>query len=107
MDHLFNAGPQPDHIPDHPFFRCTRWDAIGSGWSFYHAPFSLSKMEKGYIFSRSDIKNYDDEIRHFLDWLRPYIAPVVGRCIGWTWYEEADQPTLLYCEAADETPETD
>jgi hypothetical protein len=44
--HLFSGGPRPDAgLPDHPFFKCSRWALIGSCSSFYHIPFSLSRYE--------------------------------------------------------------
>jgi transposase InsO family protein len=42
------------------------------------------------------LKNYDNEIKHFIDWLTPYIDQEDGECIGWSWYEEDDKPTLLF-----------
>lgn len=105
LRHLFSGGPRPDtDLPDHPFFECSRWAAIGSCSSYYHIPFSLSRYEDpnhpgrkgGYIFSRSDLKNYSDEIGQFLHWIDPYIDEEPGHCIGWEWYEEEDQPTLIF-----------
>ena len=47
------------------------------------------------LFSRSDLKNYDREIELFFDWLRPLTCALPGDCIGWQWYEEHDEPTLV------------
>lgn len=106
LNFLFNGGDweNPPATPDHPFFACARWVVIGRGCSFYHTPFALSKFSDGfddvgdrggYIFSRSDLKDYEDEIRTFIDWLTPYIDQPDGDCIGWEWYEEDERPTLL------------
>ena len=102
--HLFSGGALPTSLPDHPFFRCPRWNMIGRGSSFYHTPFALSRYgnqmgaigKGGHVFSRSDLKNYDGEIREFLDWVDPYIDAVTGACVGWTWYEEEWHPTLVF-----------
>lgn len=104
LQHLFGDGDRPTQLPDHPFFQCTRWGQIGRGNSFYHTPFALSRYENpnrdgakgGYLFSRSDLKNYGDEIAAFLDWVDPFIDEEPGMCVGWTWYEEENQPTLVF-----------
>lgn len=96
LHHLFNDGEAPTTLPDHEFFKCDRWGMVGKCSSFYHVPFALSRYTDGYIFSRSDLKDYDDEIRKFVDWVMPYIRAEEGACIGWSWYEEADLPTLLF-----------
>lgn len=90
---------------DHPFFKAPRWTMIGNSSSFYHHPEAVSDLyefdqpNRGvYIFSRSDLKNYDNEIALFLDWINPYLDHMPGECIGWTWYEEEEQPTLIYCK---------
>ena len=107
LNFLFNGADEPSRVPRHAFFSCPRWRMIGSCSSFYHTPFALSKYSDGleddgsrggYIFSRSDLKNYDEEIEQFLDWLMPYLDHETGACIGWTWYEEHEQPTLLFKE---------
>ena len=99
--HMFCGDDAPEKLPDHPFFGLTRWNFIGSCSSFYHHPEvvnSCSKFyytESQYIFSRSDIKNYDGEIESFIDWLKPYVDAPEGQCIGWSWHEEEQQPTLI------------
>jgi hypothetical protein len=105
LNHLFRQGEEPESLPDHAFFKCPRWSLIGICSSFYHHPKAMSDYwtghgddddRGGYIFSRSDLKNYDGEIDHFLDWVMPYIDETEGHCIGWEWYEEDESPTLLF-----------
>lgn len=103
LDKLFNGSvDEVEVLPDHEFFKCPRWECIGSCWSYYHIPFALSKFQHDEIskdlFSRSDLKNYDNEIAKFIDWLMPYIDEEPGYCIGWSWYEEETKPTLLFKE---------
>ena len=101
---LFNPECEkiPVTLPDHAFFKCSRWRMIGSSGSFYHHPFGVSSWydaghsEDIYIFSRSDFKNYSSEIELFFDWCRPYLEALDGECIGWYWYEEEEAPTLIY-----------
>lgn len=83
-------------IPDHKFFKSERWTQIGRCNSFYHIPACCNHYEEGYLFSRSDLKNYDNEIEYFLDWINPYIDLPEGRFIGWIWYEEFKKPEFIY-----------
>lgn len=100
INYLFNSTGDilnpPDCLPQHKFFTLERWHWVGKGSSVYHIPFSLSKYEENYLFSRSDLKNYCGEIEEFLDWFNQYIDEPEDTCIGWTWYEEVDKPTLIF-----------
>ena len=105
LKYLFKSGDEPQMLPKHAFFECPRWPMVGRSGSFYHHPNPVSDYWTGHegadnrggqIFSRSDLKNYNDELTKFLDWLMPYIDQPDGACIGWTWYEEDDKPTLIY-----------
>lgn len=99
-DALLHPARQP--YLDHPFFRCPRWALVGGCSSYYHMPATAGRMwmdeQTGtwYIFHRSDLKNYDDEIARFFDWSRPYLRPCTGTCIGWSWYETEQAPTLIH-----------
>lgn len=95
---MFGDGKRPDVLPDHAFFKLPRWDFIGKSSSFYHHPHALSNLDLsyGYIFSRSDLKNYDGEITAFFDWFSPLTTAWEGKCIGYRWHEEDDAPTLVY-----------
>lgn len=99
--HLFGGGDRPEQIPEHEFFKCHRWSSIGSGSSAYHLPEAISNVfkydwdESLYVFSRSDLKNYDDEIAKFVDWITPHLVAHGETCIGWSWYEDDEKPTLI------------
>lgn len=101
LEFLFGDGIEPTALPDHPFFSCERWRAIGNMSSYYHVPETINVYREGYIFSRSDLKDYADEIDLFMDWAKSYIEPATGLCYGWKWYEEADQPTMLMATEAE------
>lgn len=106
LNFLFNGASldETKAIPLHQFFNLSNWMCIGNCSSYYHIPFASSKFTKedgkeffgSYLFSRSDLKNYGGEIAQFLDWINEYIAEEVGHCIGWTWYEEDKEPTLIF-----------
>lgn len=97
LNYLFNDGDRPDSLPDHPFFTLDRWSQIGRMSSFCHHPKAVNSVSDcgEYIFSRSDIKNYNGEIEQFFDWFKPLTTARNGKCIGYKWYEEDDVPTLI------------
>lgn len=98
LEFLFNHDKSPFSwpIPDHSFFKTQRWENIGGGSSQYHVPECLNYFKYNVLFSRCDLKNYDNEIDMFLHWLDPYIDKFPGECIGWKWFEEDDEPKLIY-----------
>jgi len=98
LEYLFTESDIPSEldIPEHEFFKCTRWKDIGSSNSYYHIPKTFNYYDREYLFSRSDLKNYEDEIDKFIDWINPYINCCEGKCIGWHWYEGSDSPTLIF-----------
>lgn len=104
LRYLFNGGDKPAYKPSHPFFSLPRWDFIGRCSSYYHHPESVSSWydveysDTIYVFSRSDLKDYDNEIEQFINWAKDYITPATGNCLGWVWYEEWEQPTLLFID---------
>lgn len=105
LEFLFNGGKEPAEIPAHDFFKCGRWRMIGKCSSYYHTPFALSRFSDGHIFSRSDLKNYDNEIEKFLAWVRPYLDVSEWQdVIGWTWYEKAEEPTLIHANPGHHAP---
>jgi hypothetical protein len=90
-------------LPSHDFFKCHNWSAIGNCSSYYHHPDSINSLVMipaissgiARLFSRSDLKNYEDEIQLFLNWFMPFVDEKKGSIIGWTWYEEDEEPTLI------------
>lgn len=98
LNYLFGEGEKPAVLPEHRFFKLPRWEYIGQCSSFYHHPKALNNFDisYGYIFSRSDLKNYDGEISAFFDWFSPLTTAEPGKCIGYSWYEENDGPELIY-----------
>lgn len=96
LEFLFNNKEKPNSLPNHEFFTLSRWSLIGRCNSYSHVPSALNYYEDHYLFSRSDLKNYENEIDLFLDWFNPYIDELNEKCIGWKWYEENDSPELIY-----------
>lgn len=51
-----------------------------------------------HISTRSNIKNYENEIETFLEWIKPYIASGSGSrdMYAIVMYETAERPTIYY-----------
>lgn len=90
-------------LPEHPFFKCSRWDYIGISSSFYHHPNEVNDWfipsfaktdDEVYIFSRSDLKNYSNEIENFFDWVNTLDIMHPNDFIGYSLYEEDNTPTV-------------
>jgi len=102
FEHLFNGGAQPAALPDHPFFRADRWNLIGRCSSHYFQPHSTSNMrfndtaQQWFILSRSDLKNYEDEIDLFMQWAMPYLDESEGQFVAYSRYEEDNEPKLYF-----------
>lgn len=96
INYLFGEGEKPNCLPNHTFFSLSRWELIGKSSSYYHHPKAINNFEDSYIFSRSDLKNYDSEIENFFNWFRPLTTAEEGHCIGYMWYEENSQPYLIF-----------
>ena len=99
---LINGTDAPTILPEHEFFKCDRWYMVACCDSYYFDCSTNSKMifdtnsKTWKVNIRANLMNYDSEIKHFLDWLAPYIE--TNGFIGYTKYEEFEDPTLIYIE---------
>ena len=88
-------------FPTHDLFKSTRWDFMLRCSSYYHTPFSLTKLHYDdiskhyYLVSSSDFKNYDNEVELFFDFVKDYVE---DGFLGYSLYEEDDKPTLYFLE---------
>lgn len=96
---------------DHPLFGTDRWRWMLRSSSYYFAVHE-SRTTFWYddnsgqwtLSARSSLKNYGDEIGHFLNWIAPYVDE--RGFAGYYQYEEDEQPTLIYFgEAPAQPPE--
>jgi len=87
---------------NHPFFKTTRCNLIGKCGSYYfdgqpYIQFRYDKIANCWFLTTCfNLKNYDQEIEKFLDWLCPYI--LTEGYIGTYWYEEQEEPINIYKE---------
>ena len=62
----------------------------------HHANIQFDEISEVYkLFVYCDFKDYDDEIKILLSWLKPYIEDN-GDMIGYTRYEEEEMPIILF-----------
>lgn len=104
----------PDIVPDHDFFRCSRWSRMFRTCSHYHVPRCVGVVEYDAIADeiclivRADFKNYENEADLFFAWMLDKWADREGNMVGYTRYEE-DRLPRIYCapdedELDDEIP---
>lgn len=88
--------------PTHPLFKTDRWWSMLRSDSYYfhadtHSTLRYDKIANQYFLCiRCNLKNYDNEIAKFLDWIMPYIDKEPGSFLGFYRYEEFNEPQLIY-----------
>lgn len=101
----FVVGQENIPIPDHPFFQTDRWLGIAASSSCYFgynqslSALVYDEINRHWVVAiRSSIKNYNNEIEKFVDWIRPYIREGSGEqdLLGYSLYEADVTPTLYY-----------
>lgn len=94
----------------HEFWRSERTLSLFMGASAYtpvttfiHEPeeYPLPGKPSYNIMILSSFKNYSNEVEKFLDWIKPHLMHSDGRevgkrYLGYSYYEEADEPTLHF-----------
>ena len=97
---------------DHPFFKCERWYQCFLGTNFNGENMEERTMKynthgNSIILIHSEFKNYDDEIEHFLDWIKPFLAGRKKRqYLGWKEGENWESPRhYIHINLSDESKE--
>jgi len=97
-----------DYLPrdedlEHPLFATNRWRSMLRCSSFYHNTVGMSSVvdkmgdHRHYVLNvMSDFKNYSGEVKEFMNYIAPHIDHYSGDFLGYTRYEEMDDPTLIY-----------
>lgn len=87
-------------LPDRPLFKTARWHFMLVSDSYYFDGQTDSSLHyddisnQYYLNVRCNLKNYDDEIAKFMDFIQPHLD--THGFLGYTRYEEFDNPTLIY-----------
>lgn len=104
LNYMLEAGPgaPPPPLPEHALFKTQRWPVMLRTDSYYFAADTHSTLrhdeigECYYLCIRCNLKNYDEEIEKFVDWIDPYLEAFEGDFLGFSRYEETETPTLIY-----------
>jgi len=99
---LGEIDEKPDTIEeDDSLFNTTRWCCMLRSSSYYFiksrsaSSLQYDEISKHYILSIwCNLKNYDEEIDKFLNWIIHYTSSY--GFVGYTRYEEFENPTLIY-----------
>lgn len=100
----------PDPLPEHPLFRTERWDVMlhmDSYYFDYKTTHLLKFDDVGVAWSFNvtcNVKNYDGEIEAFVDWIMPYCDKYAGDFLGYSRYEETEEPRLIFADKRCELP---
>jgi len=100
---LGNTKEQPQ-LTTHPLFKTERWKFMLIMDSYYfpadtHSTLRFDGIGKCYYLCiRCNLKNYDNEIDLFVEWITPYLAEPKGAFLGFKRHEENNEPTLIYKE---------
>ena len=92
------------YVPEHDFFKTSRWWMLQYGGSYSFPGRIDSRFYKDnisntyFLHFRTNIKNYDQEIELFLDWIKQYIdnGSGIGNFYAIVCYEEQKEPTIYY-----------
>ena len=95
-------------LPNHSLFTTNNWHYMLRSGSYYHVPYVVSLFEYNnisenyYLVVRSDFKNYQGEVGKFFDWISPHVEKDGDKTfMGYSLYEEDDEPKLYYVEGYD------
>lgn len=99
LKYMVDEGEEPVENPNHPLFETDRWHFMLTSNSYYFDGDTTSTVRKDHIAEtivtiRCNLKNYDDEIEKFIDWIKPYSN--TRGFIGYKRYEQDEHPELIY-----------
>ena len=87
----------------------SRWECLFSNMSYYTPSTNCRYLkydgitERWSLLGKGDIKNYQNEIDKFFKWIMPHIDAYPGEFIGYSRYEEDDQPKLYFMVGDEDT----
>lgn len=101
LDYMVGNRDDEPATPEHPLFCTTRWRMMLRSGSYYfdadtHSTLRDDEQGGSYLCIRCNLKNHDDEIEKFCDWVRPYIDKCDGDFLGFSRYEATETPTLIF-----------
>lgn len=90
------------NIPSHPLFTVSeRWEWMLYTDSCFFSADTISTLRYDdiakvrYLCIRCNLKNYNNEIENFIDWIDPYVYGFTGDFLGFYRYEESEDPVIV------------
>jgi hypothetical protein len=88
--------------PSHPLFtNSQRWYGMLTCDSYYFAADTISTLrfddlaKQYFLCIRCNLKNYDDEIENFIDWIDPYVEAKSRSFLGFSRPENSEEPIII------------
>lgn len=102
LNYMLWVNEEKPKLPKHELFETDRWQVMLKSDSYYFDADTCSILryddigKEYFLCIRSNLKNYCNEIRKFLDWIHPYLDKLDGDFLGFYRYEETEYPTLIW-----------
>lgn len=102
LKYMLGDSDLPPTNLEHPLFNTERWVIMLRCDSYYFDTDTRSTLRMDHIGSEyvlnvmSNFKNYDSEIDLFLEWIDPHLDKYEGEFLGYSRYEEFEQPNLIF-----------
>lgn len=96
---LSDEWPKPD--AERPFDAERCWTMLRCD-SYYFSADTHSTLRHDdisnshFLCIRCNLKNYDNEIEKFIEWITPWLDKFDGDFLGFARYEEVEWPTLIH-----------
>lgn len=91
-------------LPEHSLFVTSRWNFMLNCDSYYFnadtgSTLRFDNIANQYFLNvQCNFKNYENELKKFLNWVMPYIDAEAGEHLGHHRYEEDNGPSLIFYE---------
>lgn len=96
--------------PSHALFETERWVSMLMSDSYYFPADTCSTLRSDdiagthYLCIRCNLKDYGGEIKAFVSWIDPYVEAFDGDFLGFSRYEESEDPTVIRKETQHNVP---
>lgn len=84
-----------DVLKDYP----CRWRMLFNSCSYYtpdtHCAYFAFNKYNWCLLGKGDIKNYENEIEEFFEWIMPHVDAEEGDFIGYKRFEQSQMPELI------------
>lgn len=102
LDYMMGKPAHELELPEHELFKTDRWRWMLQSDSYYFdadtsSALRFDDISKNYYLNiRCNLKNYNSEIEKFVNWIMPYLDKENGNFLGFSRYEESEEPDLIY-----------